>query len=129
MKNILALIVFIRSGYYSYTQCPVSSILNKNDSLCLGADTLYLHSSGSLSKIVWYNGNSIDTKVYADSANISVVRAGNGFPGVNTSQLNYPTGIFVDADGYMYVADNANNRILKFPPGSTGGTSGLVVAG
>jgi hypothetical protein len=35
----------------------------------------------------------------------------------------------VDGAGAIYVADQANHRILKFPPGSRKGTSGTTVAG
>jgi DNA-binding beta-propeller fold protein YncE len=37
-----------------------------------------------------------------------------GAPGSGPGQLNGPTAIAVDADGYVYVADTMNNRIQKF---------------
>ena len=37
-------------------------------------------------------------------------------PGTNRSVgLNTPSGIAVDASGNVYVADNGNNRVLRFP--------------
>ena len=38
-------------------------------------------------------------------------------------------GIYVDKYGFLYVTDTANDRVLRFPPGSTSGTSATVVAG
>ncbi len=57
----------------------------------------------------------------------TVVAGGNG----SGSALNqmFPQGIHVDASGNLFVADRANARILKFPPGSTSSTMGTVVAG
>ena len=35
----------------------------------------------------------------------------------------------MDATGNLYVADLGNNRVQKFPPGSTSATNGVTVAG
>jgi sugar lactone lactonase YvrE len=63
------------------------------------------------------------------SATNGVTVAGGIGVGSAANQLNYPLGIFVDASGYLYVADADNFRVLKFPPGSTAGTDGVMVAG
>ena len=47
----------------------------------------------------------------------------------STTTFGYSYGIFVDNAGYLYVSDLSNYRILRFPPGSTSGTSSAVVAG
>ena len=46
-----------------------------------------------------------------------------------TATFGYGFGIFVDNAGYLYVSDLTNHRVLRFPPASTSGTSGVVVAG
>ncbi|TAE25398.1 MAG: hypothetical protein EAZ91_19000 [Cytophagales bacterium] len=55
--------------------------------------------------------------------------AGTGTPGSAANELNRPHGVFVDGTGNIYVSDNSNNRIQKFPPTSTNGTNGSTVAG
>ena len=47
----------------------------------------------------------------------------------STTTFGYSYSIFVDNAGYLYVSDQPNHRVLRFPPGSTNGTSGIVVAG
>ncbi len=37
-----------------------------------------------------------------------------GKAGSNDGDLNKPTGIFIDKDGFVYIADSGNNRIQKF---------------
>ena len=47
----------------------------------------------------------------------------------NVINFQYSFGIFIDKYGYLYVADYYNHRILRYPPNSTSGTSGVMVAG
>jgi hypothetical protein len=48
--------------------------------------------------------------------------AGNGIP--NSLQLSLPTDVIVDADGYLFIADNVHNRIIR-----SGQTTYYCVAG
>ncbi len=59
----------------------------------------------------------------------TVVAGVTGSSGPGTDRLNSPIGVHVDKNGYIFVADMSNQRILKFPPNATSGTSGTVVAG
>jgi sugar lactone lactonase YvrE len=56
------------------------------------------------------------------------VAGGNGL-GAAANQLHYPTGLTVDDSGNVYVADEYNQRIQKFPPGSDSTTNGITIAG
>ena len=38
-------------------------------------------------------------------------------------------GLFVDNEDYLYVSDSDYHRVLRFPPNSTNGTNGIVLAG
>jgi sugar lactone lactonase YvrE len=55
--------------------------------------------------------------------------AGNGTAGALLNQLNAPRRLFIDALNNLYVGDDGNARVLKFPANSTSGTSGVKVAG
>jgi gliding motility-associated-like protein len=63
------------------------------------------------------------------SATNGITIAGGNGAGTAANQLDEPTGIYVDAAGYLYVADGENCRIQKFPPGSTSATAGITIAG
>ncbi len=63
------------------------------------------------------------------SASSGVVVAGTGVPGSSAATLNNPSGVVVDATGNIYVADQNNQRIQKFPSGSTSGTAATTIAG
>ena len=62
----------------------------------------------------------------------SVIVAGtSGVKGNATDMMAFGSSynIFVDKDGNVYVSDNENNRVMRFPWNSTNGTTGVVVAG
>lgn len=51
-----------------------------------------------------------------------VVAGGNG-SGNAANQLSYPGGLFIEKNGNLYIADYNNNRIQKWVPGATQGTT------
>lgn len=65
----------------------------------------------------------------SDSSTNGITVAGGNGGGSAANQLNSPIAVYVDTAGYLYVADNYNYRIQKFPPHSTSATSGVTVAG
>ncbi|CAF0775638.1 unnamed protein product [Adineta steineri] len=58
--------------------------------------------------------------------NSNRVAAGTGINGSALNELNYPSGIFVDVNLDLYVADSMNNRVQLFQPGQS---NGITVAG
>ncbi|CAF1340167.1 unnamed protein product [Adineta steineri] len=60
-----------------------------------------------------------------------VVAAGGNGNGNALNQLSSPNGVYYDYlyTNSLYVADSGNYRIMKYPSGSTGSTTGTVVAG
>lgn len=81
-------------------------------------------SAGNISHLEWRrNGAMVSTALYAQHG--TTVAGGNG-EGDAANQLAYPEGIFLAADGSLYIAELYNNRIQKWAPGAT---SGVTVAG
>ncbi|CAF0954319.1 unnamed protein product, partial [Didymodactylos carnosus] len=66
----------------------------------------------------------------ANNNNTPVIVAGGNGAGSGLNQLSHPNSVYYDSvTGNLYVADTNNNRIMKFPPGSTKSSNGTVVAG
>jgi gliding motility-associated-like protein len=127
LGTLIALLI----GIYCRGQCPSEATLDLKGSACLGRDTLVVSSQNGLSKIIWYNGSTTDTTVNGVlfRSPIGVTVAGGNGSGTAANQLFSPVSVFLDRDGGMYVADNNNNRVQKFPPGSTSASNGFTVAG
>ena len=70
--------------------------------------------------------NVVAVKSLNSSLNTSSTLIGTGCPGMLSTMLNNPGGIFVDINLNLYVADAGNNRIQMFPAGQL---SGITKAG
>ena len=90
--------------------------------------TVEVPAGATTGKITVQVGNqaatSVDDFVYVANANKNAVVtvAGNGTLGfadgnIADARFYQPTGIALDADGNMYVADSENHRIRKITPG------------
>jgi sugar lactone lactonase YvrE len=86
------------------------------------AGNLYVANLGGNYRIKKFPPNSTSS-----SEGITVI-GGTGY-GSALNQFNDSFGIVVDENGYIYVGDTNNNRVLKFPPNSNSATSGTIVAG
>ena len=66
-----------------------------------------------------------------NGVNGTTVAGITGSAGTSASTITFGNsyGIYVDRYGYLYVSDTANDRVLRFSPGSTSGDSAVVVAG
>ncbi len=116
--------------HYCFSQCPFAIKLTHKGGICLGSDTLLVSASGSnISKIVWFNGPVIYKMVNGGATAVGTTVAGGNGGGTKGNQLQYPTGIYRDGTGNIYIADAANERIQKFPVGSNSTTVGVTVAG
>ncbi len=124
-------LIFLLSDIESNAQCKGHFTL-KTSHICNGDDTLWVSSLDTLSQIEWISTTSRDTVVNAVTIpsvlDVKIVAGGNG-EGTGLNQLNNPSAIFIDQSGNLFVVDQNNNRVLKFPPGSTSLTDGVVVAG
>jgi gliding motility-associated-like protein len=131
MKRLLPFTIFIAQLFIfsleSGAQCGYPTAFTTNSNYCVGS-TFGLTSTHALEKIVWYsNGHAMDSAKAVQSLStngITVVGGSPSTPGATPSV--YPSGIFVDEAGNLYVADNNQEWVKKYPPGSS---NGVVVAG
>ncbi|CAF1986920.1 unnamed protein product, partial [Rotaria magnacalcarata] len=72
--------------------------------------------------------NEICDAAYWNST-IKIVAGATNTPSSALNRLNTPVDVFFDGNEYMYVLDNGNNRVQRFPPGSTSATSAVTIAG
>jgi hypothetical protein len=97
------------------------TVMNVNSS-CIGLfidinDNLYCSMS---------NHHRVVKRWLNDLMMTSTVVAGTGTPGSASNELNYPSGIFIDVNLDLYVADCDNNRVQLFQSGQS---NGITVAG
>ncbi|HXB42686.1 MAG TPA: gliding motility-associated C-terminal domain-containing protein [Puia sp.] len=127
----LLLALFLFGWAKGYGQCTNHFTLKTNH-ICNGIDTLTVSTFDTLSQIQWFTSTTLDTTVHSvvipSVLDVKTVAGGNG-KGMRLNQFDNPYAIFIDQFGNLFVVDQNNNRILKFPPGSTSLTNGVVVAG
>ena len=91
-----------------------------------GYQNLFIDSTGNVYVATTSNNHSI--LMYAPGSSTGVIVAGGNGAGSALNQFNKPQGVYVDNARNIYVADYLNNRVMKFPAGSTSFTNGVVVA-
>jgi len=91
-------------------------------------------SSGNLwaadannNRVLRYNpgfGNGATASIVLGQPNVLSNSAG-----ISDSSLNSPRGLGIDSAGNLWIADSANNRVLKFSPGFSNGQAADFVLG
>jgi gliding motility-associated-like protein len=127
MKKILLLFLLFTT-VAAYGQCPATVPLTAKPDNCLGtALTVSQLANTFYNKITWYNGSSVVSVVNGTpGSSTGITVAGGNGPGAAVNQLHSPFGLFVDGVGNLYVVDEDNHRVQKWPPGAT---AGVTVAG
>ncbi|CAF1363810.1 unnamed protein product, partial [Adineta steineri] len=94
-----------------------------------GAEQLSINALTGDIYVVSYSGNAVYK--FAGGSGSPVVAAGGNGAGSGLTQLSSPNGVYYDYlyTNALYVTDANNNRVMKYPSGSTSATSGTVVAG
>jgi len=90
---------------------------------------IFVDASGNLYVADQYNHRIQKFPAGSTAGSNGITVAGTGTAGSAANQLNNPVSVFVDAQGNIYVSDQSNYRIQKFPAGSTAGSDGITVAG
>ncbi|MFD2572722.1 T9SS type A sorting domain-containing protein [Spirosoma soli] len=107
-------------------RCPLHSLTRIRQSQLALISPRTWHGRWALA-LLWLLGLAWSTNAIAQVYTGSTVAGGSKGNGEN--QLDTVQAVFVDRAGFIYVADQVNNRIMKFPPNSSSGTAGTVVAG
>ncbi|CAF1398661.1 unnamed protein product [Adineta steineri] len=97
-------------------------VMNINSS-CYG---LFVDINDTLYCSMYYHHQVVKRPSNDAVINSNHVAAGTGSGGSESNQLYYPTGIFVDVNLDLYVADSGNHRIQLFQSGES---NGITVAG
>jgi gliding motility-associated-like protein len=127
MKKILLITALTVTVLAAFAQCP-STVQMNHTTNCLGSAKLNIAASkDTVTAITWYdNGNALGIVRDSMETTIQTVAGGNG-SGPNPNQTIFPVDIFLDSIGAIYLL--LSDRVLWFPPGSTGATDGIVFAG
>lgn len=123
------LFVFTVLAGGSHSQCIITSDIDRRGNACTDMGTLFLSGADSAAQIVWYqNGIPVYTVNRNAPVDSGVTVAGGTF-GISSNQMRSPYGVFIDDSAYLYVSEVGNYRVMRFPPGSTAGTSGKTING
>ncbi|CAF0945371.1 unnamed protein product [Adineta steineri] len=111
---------------------PSNSNSTTNSTIIGSAGSAGLISINQLTNDIYVVSNS-DNAVYkfVGGSGSPVVAAGGNGNGNASDQLSGPNGVYYDYlyTNSLYVTDNGNYRVMKYPSGSTNATYGTVVAG
>ncbi|CAF1034432.1 unnamed protein product [Adineta steineri] len=83
---------------------------------------LYIDNNNTL-YICDQNNNRIQKWIQGAITGVTVAGDSTGNQGSTSTLLNNPMDLTFDNNGFMYVADSNNNRVQRFAPGSTSGTT------
>lgn len=117
--TLSATFVYGQSDFTTGTQqSPTSaSTLNSPRGVIYTADGTFYAVDTLGNRILRYPpGSNIANMVYGQQDSFTTIDANKG--GISASSLRNPNGIALSPDGYLFVADTSNNRVLRYPSGS-----------
>ncbi len=97
-----------------------------SSNLCINTELTMQGVSPKVERIHWkYNGQVLQT-----STTPALIKTVAGtVEGTHENEFRFPTGIAVDGNGNIYIADQFNHRVQKWTPGATKGITVAGVAG
>lgn len=109
---------------------PSATSLSSPRGIAIDADGSLYVADGGNNRVLRYprptsqSGRITPDLVLGQSSFTSSVSAA-----VTASSLNLPSGVSVDSEGNIFVADTGNNRVLQFASGSSSGAAAIRVFG
>jgi sugar lactone lactonase YvrE len=125
MRRIYYPILLLISCCPAFAQSLSINLISSGS--CAGAQ-LKVNANFKPAIIVWRLNGTIINTTYATWSKSAVTVAGSssGVSGSSSSLLDFPFGLYVDANDTIYVADFLNSRVQKWSPGAT---NGITIAG
>ncbi len=100
---------------------PSANSLNYAGAVAVDSSGNLYVADGGNNRVLFYSaGNTTATRVYGQGGSFTSNSANNG--GVSAASLDQPSGLALDSNGNLYVADTGNNRVLFYQSGSTTAT-------
>jgi sugar lactone lactonase YvrE len=100
---------------------PSANTLKYPNALALDiSGNLYISDSGNHRVLFYLAGSTTATVVYGQGSLFNSASPNNG--GVSADSLFNPSGLALDSDNSLYIADRDNHRLLYFTSGSTTAT-------
>ena len=81
-----------------------------------GQGNLYVADFANHRVLFYPAGSTTATRVYGQGGSFTTGGCNKG--GISRDSLCGPQGVAIDYDGYLYVADFGNQRVLRYPPPS-----------
>ena len=125
LQPVTAGVVYGQGGSFTTNGVNTGGVsansLNALGSLAFdGSGNLYVADGGNNRVLFYPAGSTTATRVYGQNGSFTSNAVNNG--GVSANRLSTPQGVVLDSSGNLYVADEANNRVLFYPSGSTTAT-------
>ncbi|CAF4219930.1 unnamed protein product, partial [Adineta steineri] len=89
---------------------------------------LYIDNNNTL-YICDHDNNRVQKWIQGAITGVTVAGSSTGTSGSTSTLLSFPIDLTFDDNGFMYVVDYNNNRVQRFAPNSTNGTTVAGVAG
>ncbi|CAF4132309.1 unnamed protein product [Adineta steineri] len=109
-------------------QIVAGTISGSNANQLKNPSCLYIDNNNTL-YICDYDNNRVQRWFQGGATGVTVAGSSTGTQGSTSTLLRNPIDLTFDENGFMYVVDSNNNRVQRFAPNSTNGTTVVGTTG